>query len=115
MEAGAGGRNAAHHTGGRHLFLVSLVSSCCTLAALFSSELADSKGNQISDSGVGVVQNSLWRTRLALTEGTSEPATGSPDRSFAHANSTQYCRPGKALLSSWPLCLKSGTPSRGKR
>ena len=35
----------------------------------------------------------------------------SPDRSFAHANSTQSCRRREALLSSGPLCLKSGTPS----
>src|ERR1700693_3240328 len=34
----------------------------------------------------------------------------SPVRSSAHANSTQSCRPREALLSSGPLCLKSGTP-----
>ena len=40
----------------------------------------------------------------------------SPGRSFAHANSTQSCRPREALLSSGPLCLKNGTPScRTKR
>src|SRR5580704_8757000 len=35
----------------------------------------------------------------------------SPDRSFAHANSTQSCRPREALLSSGPLCRKRGTLS----
>jgi len=34
----------------------------------------------------------------------------SPDHSFAHANSTQSCRPREALLSSGLLCRKSGTP-----
>jgi hypothetical protein len=36
-----------------------------------------------------------------------------PDRSFAHANSTQSCRRREALLSSGLLCPKSGTPSYG--
>ena len=31
-----------------------------------------------------------------------------PDRSFAHANSTQSCRPREALLSSGTLCRKRG-------
>src|SRR3981189_994018 len=38
----------------------------------------------------------------------------SPDRSFAHANSTQSCRPREALLSSGTLCRKSGIPISGK-
>jgi hypothetical protein len=33
-----------------------------------------------------------------------------PDRSFAHANSTQYCPLREALLWSGRLCLKNGTP-----
>jgi hypothetical protein len=33
-----------------------------------------------------------------------------PDRSFAQANSTQYCPSGEALLWSGRLCLKNGTP-----
>src|SRR3954454_1590270 len=37
-----------------------------------------------------------------------------PTRPFAHANSTQYCRPREALLSSGPLCLKNGAPFLGK-
>jgi hypothetical protein len=34
----------------------------------------------------------------------------SPAAQPAYANSTQSCRPRKALLSSGQLCLKSGTP-----
>src|ERR1700682_4961354 len=38
-----------------------------------------------------------------------------PDRSFAHANSTQSCRPREALLSSGPLCRKCGTLFQGQQ
>src|SRR5436190_8977466 len=38
-----------------------------------------------------------------------------PDGSFAHANSTQSCRPRKALLSSGRLCHENGIPSGGER
>jgi hypothetical protein len=57
--------------------------------------------------------NNAPQRQMPCTIMTGAVDSQSPDRSFAHANSTQSCRPREALLSSGPLCLKSGTPSCG--
>src|SRR6202171_6593719 len=54
------------------------------------------------------------RTILAGAVDSQSPARA-PTAHFAHANSTQSCRPREALLSSGLLCPKNGTPCLGKR
>src|ERR1700692_4362706 len=52
--------------------------------------------------------NNAPQRQMPCTVLTGAVDSQSPDRSFAHANSTQSCRPREALLSSGTLCLKSG-------
>src|SRR5580692_6228799 len=49
----------------------------------------------------GQCRTPYWRVQLIPR---------APDRSFAHANSTQSCPLREALLSSGLLCPESGTP-----
>ena len=50
-----------------------------------------------------------WRVQLMASS--ANPRVRTAPRSFAHANSTQSCRPREALLSSGLLCRKNGTLS----